>query len=442
MGHFSRGTTTRLTATPRGADFVGDGSDWGSRLSEGMEGSPSGPAQTGSQVGLHGQRLHSAEIPLDQLFLDPNNPRFAEYGTPWVPDEEIPAAAQQDASRRLLIANFAVGRLQDNIEANGYLPIDRVVVRQIGDDQYVVLEGNRRVCAAKEVQRGQAQGSETPSAVLESLQQIPALIYDGADLNAAWFFQGIRHISGFLQWPAFNKAKLLVDQMQEENLTLTQVGRRFGLTPHGAGQWVRGYKGFEQARIQSDYVTEVDEEAYPYFQELFSRSSIPVRTWLEWDEASFAFKNELNFNELLSWLYPRTEDEEEADPAAPIPEGDFSQRKIATRDDLRTIAYLITEAPRYFEQFRRTLDLERAYSEARAEKFEEEREKDTDRVEQLLVALDSLVHLLRDAPVRALREEVPRSRLIAGLREIHSLSVDLIPETLTSEAHEPEGSDT
>ena len=138
---------------------------------------------------------------------------------------------------------------------------------------------------------------------------IPCLEYVGAEADAAWIFQGLRHITGISEWSAYNKARLLVEQMEDEELNLTEAGRRFGLSPFGAGQWVRGYYAFKQAREESDYIHEVDEQAYPYFQELFSRSSAPVREWMEWKESEYKFANSLNFNEFVGWLYPRPEEQ-------------------------------------------------------------------------------------------------------------------------------------
>ena len=39
----------------------------------------------------------------------------------------------------------------DNIQINGFLPIDRVIVKKFAENKYVVLEGNRRICAAKNI---------------------------------------------------------------------------------------------------------------------------------------------------------------------------------------------------------------------------------------------------------------------------------------------------
>ena len=216
--------------------------------------------------------LQAQDIQLDQLFLDPNNPRFAGSGWQDVPEDRIVLESTQSEVLQRLLDDFEVSKLRANMEINGFLPIDRIVVRQLSGDAYVVLEGNRRVCAAKELRRVAARAPAIPSEISRTVATIPCLLYTGEDPHAAWTFQGLRHITGLKDWPAFNKAKLLVTQMENEGLTLTEVGQRFGLTPHGAGQWARGYNAFTQACEESDYTEELDDRAYTYFQELFSRT--------------------------------------------------------------------------------------------------------------------------------------------------------------------------
>lgn len=198
------------------------------------------------------QDLRQTTLPLSAIFLDPNNPRFVGSEWQYVPDSSIEAA--QEAIRLRLVADFDVDKLRMNMEVNGYLPIDRVIVRQFHPGKYVILEGNRRICAAKMITSVGLDGIDVSEAVLTSLADIPCLEYVGTEQDASWIFQGLRHITGITEWSAFNKAKLLVEQMEEEQVSLTDAGRRFGLTRFGAGQWVRGYYAFKQAKEESDYV--------------------------------------------------------------------------------------------------------------------------------------------------------------------------------------------
>jgi len=303
------------------------------------------------------------------------------------------------------------------MEVNGYLPIDRVIVRQFAENQYVVLEGNRRICAAKLVSSYSDAGDEVPEEILETFKMIPCLEYVGTASDAAWIFQGLRHISGINDWSAFNKAKLLVEQMEREGLNLTEVGKRFGLSGHGAGQWTRGFYAFKQATERSDFVDEVDERSYPYFQELFSRSSAPVREWMEWNEGEMTFKNELNFNEFVSWLYPRdpdkAEDEEDNDSF-----GDWEKRPLSRRDDIRQVAYLIREDKSAFERFRAERDIEQAYSQALTEKYERESRARQDVEQEFFVSLEACVKALENVPLRLLKDVGTKDRVLSELARI------------------------
>jgi hypothetical protein len=95
--------------------------------------------------------LKDARLPLASINLDPNNPRFAEPNSKVVPPHRLDNEAVQEEVRQLLIRAFKIDKIRANIEINGFLPMDRVTVKRFKPGRYVVLEGNRRVCAAKMV---------------------------------------------------------------------------------------------------------------------------------------------------------------------------------------------------------------------------------------------------------------------------------------------------
>ena len=237
------------------------------------------------------KELVDAKISLDEIYLDPNNPRFTSLKWDDIPDQQISDASIQVATKRKLEEEFSIYKLVDNIQINGFLPIDRVIVKKFAENKYVVLEGNRRICAAKnimELYKGNPEQVE--ESVVDSLKEISCLIYTGSERQPSWVFQGLRHIIGIQEWPAYNKARLLVQLMEDENLSLTEVGKKFGLTAYGAGQWVRGYYAFIQAAEESDYTQEIDERAYPYLQEIFSRSNPVFKDWLQWNDTEYKFE--------------------------------------------------------------------------------------------------------------------------------------------------------
>lgn len=345
------------------------------------------------------QDLITLEIPLSEIYLDPNNPRFVSSDWQIVPDSDVHLETVQEEARARLIRSFAIDKLKMSMEANGYLPIDRVVVRRLSRGGYVVLEGNRRICAAKLIGKLDSDGKAISEEVLSSLKKIPCLEYVGSQSDAAWIFQGLRHISGLIEWSAYNKAKLLVEQMESDDLTLTEVGRRFGLTPFGAGQWVRGFYAFKQAKEESDFISEVDEKSYPYFQELFSRSSVKVREWLEWNEEGYKFDNPLNFNEFVSWLYPRPDGQD-----SEVARGDFEKRRLLRRDDIRSLASLIDEDMSSFQQFRAGQDLSDVIAMAAAKEIQRKAEQRADRVEQVFEAMEACKRALEDMPHKIFKD--------------------------------------
>lgn len=368
------------------------------------------------------KELFAENIPLDNIFLDPNNPRFVSMHWDSIPDERIAETAVQKLVQEKLQQEFAVDRLVMNMEINGYLPIDRVVLRKFDHEKYVVLEGNRRICAAKLLKQKNADiPGSVDKEIIDSIGQLPCLIYTGSNTEASWIFQGLRHIMGIQEWSAFNKARLIVTLMEEENLNLTEVGKRFGLTAFGAGQWVRGYYAFKQAKEGSDYTKEVDERAYPYLQELFSRSNSSIREWMEWNETQKKFNNELNFNEFLSWLYPRNTDEIDESVDSTAVTGDWRNRKILRSDDLRSVSFLISKSVKEFELFRTEGNLEKSYTIAIQKIYEEEAKKTSDPSEELFESLDVAIKNLENIPYRILKDGISKDKLFEKLNKLSDL---------------------
>jgi len=369
---------------------------------------------------LH-QFLSPVELSLNQIYLDPNNPRFTEAAWDYIPESDWSKPDVQEMAQRRLVNDFGIEKLRMNMEVNGFLPIDRVIVKQFSEDKYVVLEGNRRICAAKMIGTVAIDGSAISESVQSSLTTIPCLVYTGTDSDAAWIFQGLRHISGVVEWSAFNKAKLLVEQMEKENLNLTEVGRRFGLTAHGAGQWVRGYYAFNQGRESSDHINEIDERSYPYFQELFGRSSAPLREWMEWDDDQFEFTNKLNLDEFISWLYPRANSESDA---GAMKKGDFDARRIARRDDLRQLAQLLVREPDFFEQFRSGVQLEACQALAISRQHEQAAKRTADPLADLFDAVDVCVKAISNVPYKAMKDDATSARVLAELERLEQAITD------------------
>lgn len=371
------------------------------------------------------KELVPINISLEHIYLDPNNPRFTEMNWEFISDEDIEKDYIQESTRLKMNQDFSIDKLVMNMEINGYLPIDRIIIRKFSENKYVVLEGNRRICAAKTLyEKYQINKDSVSSEIGDSLKTIPCLQYIGAYNQASWIFQGLRHITGLLEWSAFNKAKLLVTLMEEEGLSLTEVGAKFGLTAFGAGQWARGYYAFNQANESSDYINEINEKAYPYFQELFSRSSTAIREWLAWSEVEEKFVEDMHFNEFLGWLYPRGEDD--GDSSHEI-KGDWNKRLIQRSSDIRLISFLIKEDKSEFEKFRAEEDLQKAYTRAVQKKYEEEAKQTADPVSELFDSIKICTKALENVPHKIFKDSITKQKLDEAL-ELLEKAISIIKE--------------
>lgn len=361
---------------------------------------------------LH-QNLETVTLPLSQIYLDPNNPRFSSPSSIQVQDSVAITDPEQQRAMQEMRKNHDSDKLKMNMEVNGYLPIDRIVIRRAENlqDAFIVLEGNRRITAAKTLYAEHEKSGSHSENVIKSIEEIPCLLYTGSDQNPAWLFQGIRHITGISDWSSYHKAKLLVEQMEEDDLSLTEVGRRFGLSPHGAGQWVRGYHAFRQANEQTDFIDQIDERLYPYIQELFSKSSIVIRDWMGWDDNNYAFKNLQNLNEYIGWYYPNSDDEEDSETGSTSAPGNWLNRRIERRDDIRKLSKLIESHPKYFLMFRQGADIEDAFSQATIETFEKTKEERSTNPDYVFRQIDECIDALANIPLIMIKNQELNKKL-------------------------------
>src|SRR3972149_9708496 len=113
--------------------------------------------------------LSPIEVMLDEILLDPNNPRFAELGEELdvVPEGRFAETKiQRESFERMKNPRFDVAELRDTIKTIGFLQMDRIVIREwhgvkSNGKKYVVVEGNRRVCALKWLIELHESGKET-----------------------------------------------------------------------------------------------------------------------------------------------------------------------------------------------------------------------------------------------------------------------------------------
>jgi hypothetical protein len=262
-------------------------------------------------------------LKLEDLLLDPNNPRFSELGEELNPVPEVRFAdekVQANTFEKMKNAIFDVSELRDTIKTIGFLPMDRIVVREWkgphDTKKYVVVEGNRRVAALRWLKDLHDIGKETfDDQKLKNITEFEGLILktELAPPAATLILPGLRHVSGVKEWGAYQKAKA-VHALRKSGMSPQDAAQSLGLSTRAANAAYRCYLALEQMKADEEFGERAEPRMYSYFEEIFKRPN--VRNWLDWSDEEEQFTASDRVRELYSWMVPQS-DNDNATPKLP-----------------------------------------------------------------------------------------------------------------------------
>lgn len=150
-------------------------------------------------------KLLQIKVPLQQLLLDPNNPRILSDSA--VPEDQFAdPGVQVQADKRMKEGKFELEELKFSIIKNGWQPVDMIFVKKLKANQYVVLEGNRRLTALRDIKTEdltpELKASIDPLEVLE-VMGTKDLEESRAQVS---YLLGVRHHGSLKKWGAFARA--------------------------------------------------------------------------------------------------------------------------------------------------------------------------------------------------------------------------------------------
>lgn len=240
-------------------------------------------------------KLDRKTVPLNDLLLDPNNPRFFELNN-W---KRVEANFYHlEKVQKIAFEMFEttqigqIDELIDSIKSNGYVPAEVIVVKpyEFESAKYIVIEGNRRLTAIKQI----VQDALDPEndELVQALQNLDVLIYiPTGDLQQdkmnETILQGIRHISGPKEWGAYQKANLVVQLHDESNQSWSDIAKRLGLGTRVVTRYYRAYKALRQMKDNDEFGEKGKPDLFSLFDEALKSSSI--RDWLRWKDNSMSF---------------------------------------------------------------------------------------------------------------------------------------------------------
>lgn len=158
-------------------------------------------------------------INVENLFLDPENPRLAKSGE-MTDDSEI---------LKELYRRYYLKDLLSSLAQHGYFSEEPLigVLKDSKAKTFTIVEGNRRLAALKillfkETQElvGVKQLPEIEKGIRDKLNPVPVKVYPSRDEIVAYL--GVRHITGIKPWDSLSKAKY-IQKLVEGNIPIKQV---------------------------------------------------------------------------------------------------------------------------------------------------------------------------------------------------------------------------
>lgn len=281
--------------------------------------------------------LSELTVRIEDLLLDPNNPRFSELGEGLVVVPEARYAedrVQQTAYERMKSDSFDVAELKDTIKQNGFLPMDRIVVRvwkgsTDSTKRYVVVEGNRRVTALRWLLALHADARETFSEEqLANFTVLPALLLSESaeESQASLILPGLRHVSGVKEWGPYQKAKA-VYALRSMGRAPQEAAQSLGLSTRAANKLYKCYLALEQMKADEEFGDAAHPKLFSYFEETFK--SNPVTAWLGWSDIEGKFTEIERLREFYGWMVPAADSDD--------------QHKLPEAKSLRSLTKIITD---------------------------------------------------------------------------------------------------
>lgn len=196
--------------------------------------------------------------PVDNLFLDPKNPRLGR--------KTIKSGPTQEEILEWMKSYGVLEELAVSFLESGFWTQEAVVVvsERLGRrNQLVVVEGNRRLAALKMLwaaysgapvsKRWEDIAASADSSQMKRLANVPYVI--ASTRKEVQAYLGFRHVSGIKEWNPAEKAEFIAQLIDEERLSYVQVMRRIGSKTNTVRQNYISYRILLQMENQDDEIS-------------------------------------------------------------------------------------------------------------------------------------------------------------------------------------------
>lgn len=273
--------------------------------------------------------IQEIEVETSNLILDPNNPRFLTQHEEKIPISDCikPDIIIKTRDKMLSTSkhsfNFRIDELKSSIKTNGYRPVDRIFVRKIPKtDYFLVIEGNRRVTAIKEL----LGEEDLPAELRANLECIKVAVIEG-DYTEDELRQkittilGIRHHGSLKKWSPFAQARNIYkhylellgedkdfEWIEDDEGIGDQVAKALSISKDQVKARIKVYRAMEQLEnaLEFEDNAKMNRRYYSVISEVLNNKRKGLDEFLQFNEPAFTLTEEAieRFNQLCYFTKP------------------------------------------------------------------------------------------------------------------------------------------
>lgn len=245
-------------------------------------------------------------IEISKLKLDYQNPRLSEFG--------ISEKSQIKEILEILWNEMAVNELMYSIVSNGFWDYEPLIVLKKDDENYITIEGNRRLAAVKLIH--DQNGIRIPTHIIEKIKpellaqtsKLPVIIINSRE--DAWKYVGFKHVNGPAKWGSFAKAKYIAEIHNNYNVPIKDIAYQIGDTNNTAQKLYQGLMVLEQATKEKVYNYNDIQANRIYFSHLYTglqregiRQYLEIKNAEDESPSPVPEKKLRELGQILEWLY-------------------------------------------------------------------------------------------------------------------------------------------
>jgi hypothetical protein len=274
--------------------------------------------------------------PQKKLYLDPNNPRFITRDEDRIDEERFLDSDVITQTQEKMLGTRSKGKPNDefNIEeikqsilTNGWNPVDSIFVRRFHEDEerFVVIEGNRRVTAIKQL----LNSNETPADVRKQLSEIEVMeVLDkgakGRNKEKSLreiekkisYLLGVRHHGSLKKWSPFAQAASIYEKYlriaeQDDQIFIwldreaTEIAKTLTMQTKEVKERLQTYRCMKQIGSHDTVIASeqngggIRDHHYSVTKEVLQTRETELRQYISQDSESFLL-DETSLDRLLN----------------------------------------------------------------------------------------------------------------------------------------------